>query len=190
MGEAKRRKEEQENREELEKEEKLRQKALTEKRDMQLFKGLIIFCIIVLIVMFNPWINITIASGSSMRPGISSGQILWVNRVAKEYNIGDIVVTDSILTRNGQQSREKLCKRVVGKAGDTLIIENGILYVNGVESEYQFEVIEDPGLLDAPYNVPDGEYFLMGDNRNNSLDSRVYGTFAIEDIFGKVINKK
>lgn len=77
-----------------------------------------------------------------------------------------------------------LAKRVIGLPGDTIEIKNGYVWRNG-------EML-DPDYLDgptlgtmAPVTVPDGEMFCMGDNRQNSADSRVFGTFPMRGVIGK-----
>lgn len=78
-------------------------------------------------------------------------------------------------------------KRIVGIAGDTVAVRDGVLFVNG---ERQREGYVDYGLTDStflgPAEVPDGHVYLMGDNRMNSLDSRSYGPVPEADLLGRV----
>lgn len=79
-------------------------------------------------------------------------------------------------------------KRVIGVGGDTILIQNGDVYVNG-------HIIDEPYIKETtigdfgPYEVPEGEYFAMGDNRNKSLDARYWDNTYIEEsaILGKVV---
>lgn len=77
-------------------------------------------------------------------------------------------------------------KRVVGLPGDVLEVRDGLLWRNGVpvHSDYQAEPMLDEM---APYTVPEGHLFCMGDNRNDSLDSRHYGAFPMNLFFGRAV---
>jgi len=96
-------------------------------------------------------------------------------------------------------ARVNFVKRVVGLPGDTVEIQDGYLYVNGVRHEEKFlheRMVRDwpdaafrAKYMDGasgPYTVPEGHYFLMGDNRNNSNDSRATGPITRDMIVGKV----
>lgn len=77
-------------------------------------------------------------------------------------------------------------KRVIGLPNDSIIIKNGTIYVNGIEIEkYNFPT-EDGGLFSETVTLKDDEYFLVGDNRQNSYDSRFYGGITKDKIQGKV----
>jgi signal peptidase I len=94
---------------------------------------------------------------------------------------GDIVVFDSV-----DEDDQTLIKRVVGVAEDEVQVQGGVLYVND-------EAQEEPYLNDAdqfrsyygPTVVPEGHIFVMGDNRGNSADSRVFGPLPLENLKGE-----
>ena len=94
----------------------------------------------------------------------------------------DIVVFDSV----DEDDDQTLIKRVVGVAGDEIQVQGGVLYVNG-------EAQDEPYLNDAdlsrgfygPTVVPEGHIFVMGDNRGNSADSRVFGPLLLENLKGE-----
>jgi signal peptidase I len=88
-----------------------------------------------------------------------------------------------------------LVKRVVGIPGDSIELRDELLYRNGAPVEEPYAVFSPMPTLEhfpmelrdtAPFVVPDGEYFVMGDNRRNSLDSRMFGCVRQEDMVGKV----
>jgi len=94
----------------------------------------------------------------------------------------DIVVFDSVEEGDDQT----LIKRVVGVAGDEIQVQGGVLYVNGEEQEelYLNDADQSRGFY-GPTVVPEGHIFVMGDNRDNSADSRVFGPLPLENLKGE-----
>lgn len=123
-----------------------------------------------------------IVNGESMYPTCKNGDVYMSQKAGISLSRYDIVIA-----KNGYQT---VIKRVIGLPGDTLIVNNGKVYINGcpVASEYDY-ITDDAGLLKDYYFLPENQYFLMGDNRSNSVDSRVYGSVSREDIKGVVVSK-
>lgn len=125
--------------------------------------------------------------GSSMEPSLYNGQGIFLNRLIYRVSSpkeGDVVV----FLPNGNEKSHYYVKRVVGVPGDMLYIKNGTLYVNNeVVNEYFNDEIAEPGLLSDSVTLGDDEYFVIGDNCNNSEDSRSanIGTIKKEYIIGK-----
>ncbi|MEQ8764925.1 MAG: signal peptidase I [Planctomycetota bacterium] len=120
---------------------------------------------------------------------------LFVEKVSRHFTtfeVGDIVVFDP---PPEQDTDIPFVKRIVGGPGDHLRLHGGVLYVNGEPEEHLKELglLYTPGGYDTRYNlsagveVPEDCYFLMGDNTNNSRDSRVFGPVKADSIIGKVI---
>ncbi len=115
----------------------------------------------------------TAVIGNSMQPTLNSGQTILIDRFI--YNLsnpqyGDVVV----FLPKGNENTNYYVKRVVAVPGDTVQIKNGWLYINGTiyeESDY-YDKMEDGGIAATPITLGEGEYFVLGDNRNNSEDSR------------------
>ena len=131
-------------------------------------------------------LNFVSISGESMLPTLQDGKIVRYKDTIKEYSRGDIV----LLRENGDG--KTLVKRIIGLPGDTVSITDKILSVNGVPlSEYDFGEIEDAGILaEAPLLLKEDEYFCLGDNYNNSRDSRSFGPIRGEWITGLVVMEK
>ena len=117
-----------------------------------------------------------------MLPTFESGNLLITTDSFQyeDLNIGEIVVF---------RHNIQMIKRIVAKEGDCLMIVDGILYVNNTPSLYQFDSIHASGLLSSPYTVPSGELFCMGDNRNNSIDCRDFGSIKFEQVKFKILRK-
>lgn len=117
-------------------------------------------------------------SGSSMCPSFADGDRVLVT------SLGSVEVGDAVIARHGG---EALIKRVVAGPGDTVELLGGVLFRNGRMAE---EVVP-PRFLDRSYQplryLARGEYFLLGDNRRVSVDSRYFGPIEQTDIVGRVV---
>jgi signal peptidase I len=121
----------------------------------------------------------------SMVPTLEVGDRVLANKFIYRFTEperGDIVVFESVAEGDDQ----KLIKRVVALPGDEVEVRSGTLLVNGEEQEEPYLNKELPfnGSYE-PTEVPEGEVFVMGDNRANSADSRVFGPLPVENIEGE-----
>ena len=126
---------------------------------------------------------------NSMEPTLSSGDTMFLNRMA--FRILSPKRGDVIAYRVTDEATESLhIKRIVGLPGETIQIMNGQILINGqtyVEKK-SYPAIIDPGLAQTPITLADDEYFVLGDNRNGSEDSRYasVGNIRSKRIFGRV----
>ena len=127
-------------------------------------------------------------SGSSMEPTLSDGDNLIVDKIS--YRLHDPERFDIIIFPYQYEENTYYIKRIIGLPGETVYINDaGEIYINGtlLKENYGLETIQNPGLASEPITLGDDEYFVMGDNRNNSTDSRFasVGTIKRQDIIGK-----
>ena len=115
----------------------------------------------------------TSAVGQSMAGTIYNGDTILVNRFV--YLVSDPKPNDIIVFRpNGNEKSHLYIKRVIAGPGDTVEIRQGVVYVNGEVFDESVEVasIEEAGIASEPIKLGADEFFVLGDNRNNSEDSR------------------
>ena len=143
------------------------------------------------------FIRPTIVKQTSMEDTLHNNDYMIMSRLAYKNHgpeRGDIIIFRSDLVNEENGKDKLLIKRVIGLPGDDIMISNDQLYING-EAYYE-DYLKDgftPAFEIPPegetYNVPEGMYFCMGDNRAGSIDSRrsEVGCVAEEDIMGKVV---
>jgi len=137
---------------------------------------------IVVFVVSRTAIQSFVVIGASMEPSFEEGQRLLINKAIyhfREPQRGDIIV---FLPPNGQQP--DYIKRIIALPGDTVEIKDGVVYVNGSEL-YEPYIEAPPRYTLSEKTIPAYNYFVLGDNRNNSNDSHNDWTVKRRDIVGK-----
>ena len=119
----------------------------------------------------------------SMEPTLWQGEFLLVNRVA--YKIGTPKIGDIIIFHAPGVEDLDYIKRLIGRPGDTVHIEGGVVYVNG-QALYETYIAEPTG-YSGTWEVPEGQFFVLGDNRNNSSDSHLWGFISEDSVVGKAL---
>jgi signal peptidase I len=136
-----------------------------------------------LIVTFG--FQVARVEGRSMEPTLHDHDRLVVNKLA--YQLHDPAVGDVVMLRHPSNPSLTLVKRVIASAGDTIAFRGGIVLRNGVAVD---EAFLSPALRSFedrdPVVVPEGYYFVLGDHRNDSSDSRVFGVVPKKYILGRV----
>ena len=130
----------------------------------------------------------TTVVGNAMQDTLQSEEQIFVNRfiyTVRAPKQGDVVV----FLPNGNEKSHYYVRRVIACPGDTVQIKNGNVYINGEEyaEDIVSAAIEDPGVAADEIKLGDDEYFVLGDNRNNSEDSRYanIGNIKKDYIIGK-----
>ncbi len=150
--------------------------------------SILIMATIILAIIFTFFFRFVSVVGDSMNPSLASGDLTGVSQLGMNYkpNYGDVVV----ISRPGELD-ESIIKRVIATEGETINIDftSGRVFLDG--SEIEEDYIGNPTTnaydMDFPITVPEGYCFVMGDNRQGSLDSRstVVGLIDNRSIIGK-----
>jgi len=136
-----------------------------------------------LIVTFG--VQVARVEGRSMEPTLHDQDRLVVNKLA--YRVHDPHVGDVVMLIRPDDPAQSLVKRIVAGPGDTIALQNGVVVRNGINVDEPFVSADVRSFDDRdPVLVPNAFYFVMGDHRNNSLDSRAFGPVPKKYILGRV----
>lgn len=137
--------------------------------------------IILVVVLFRMFIATpAIVNGDSMNDTLKDGHIVLINKLS--YVFGDVERFD-IVVLNNESDNDKIIKRVIGLPNEKIEYKENKLYINDKEIKLDIE-FEDTENFSV--ETKENEYFVLGDNRDVSKDSRMLGNFNKEDIVGKV----
>ena len=143
----------------------------------------LVACITFLIIHFVG--QRTVVNGVSMQPTLSDGDNLIVDKLS--YRFHDPDRFDIIVFP--QEDGRYFIKRIIGLPGETVQILSGMVYIDGMrlDEHYGNEIMENPGIAEEPLTLGEDEYFVLGDNRNNSSDSRAsdVGLIHRKDLIGR-----
>jgi signal peptidase I len=145
---------------------------------------LVFFCLMIFILQGFSIVKI---KGDSMAPTLNNEEIQLVNRFSYLYNPlqrFDIVIF--------KKNNDIYVKRIIGLPGEQIKYKNNELYVNGIkisEKNFSHSLTDEFNLKESFFGdtIPENSYFLLGDNRSSSLDSRVLGFISKEEIIGQLV---
>lgn len=164
-----------------------------------LIPAAIVVLVITLLLLRTFIVSVVVVSGGSMEPEMQQGEKWLINRLDKSCDRGDVVVY-----KFGSESENLSVSRVIAVGGDTVYIDfsSGYVYVNGrrtdeyttdltkIGGEYISSLIESGRYgMSEPIIIENNKIFVMGDNRNNSRDSREFGQISVSDVCGTIARK-
>ena len=140
---------------------------------------------LMLFVIFGVVFGLKRMETSAMQPSVVEGDLLLYYRLARDYNVGDVVVVNV----DGRD----VVSRIVAKGGQRVnITEKGKVmvddYPEALEPFYRTELPDETGIK-LPYTVPEGKIFVMGDYREATDDSRKFGAVHMNDVKGKLMGR-
>ena len=146
----------------------------------------VLITVAVVYILFSVLFGIAVIRGDSMEPNLKNGSIVLFYRMDKNYRRDDIV----LLRPDGRD--ELLVKRVVAVGNDTVVIDSktGAVQINGAPEKTRFlpgKTLPKSSGVKYPLKVPFHCVFVLGDNRETSVDSRVIGTVSNKSLIGKII---
>lgn len=151
---------------------------------------LIKFAVIALVIVIpiRMWIaQPFVVSGESMYPTFDDGQYLIVDEIS--YILGEAERGDVVIFRFPNDTKRFFIKRVIGLPNEKIIVNDGSVTIINKENPNGFKMVEpyinEKFFTGSEYETKDGEYFVMGDNRNRSSDSRFWGILPKKLMIGK-----
>lgn len=160
----------------------------------EIIKELAGWLLYIVLIIALTWIVVTFVgqrtevSGSSMETTLSDKDQLIVDKMT--YRFRDPKRYDIVVFPYQYQDNTYYIKRIIGLPGETVQILSGMVYIDGMrlDEHYGNEIMENPGIAEEPLTLGEDEYFVLGDNRNNSSDSRAsdVGLIHRKDLIGRV----
>jgi signal peptidase I len=147
-------------------------------------KGIIVILAVLLLIIFiiwNTFFGFYQGTGKSMEPAMAEGEVYIVKKNPDYIQRGDIIVFKA------PGLNQIHTKRVVAFGNEMVEIKEGQLYINGEKFEEPYLLHKNKSDHFKPVHVPTGQYFVLGDVRSASQDSRYYGAIKKDDIIGVVI---
>ncbi len=137
---------------------------------------------LVIFILLQATVQSFIVVGSSMKPSLYDGQRLLVNKAV--YTFHEPEWGDMVVFRSPNNQQTDFIKRIIALPGDTVEIKMGIVYVNGSPLDEPY-INNQPKYTLSVTKIPQNNYFVLGDNRNNSNDSHNGWTVPRQNIIGK-----
>ncbi len=144
----------------------------------------VLIAVLVILFLYRP----VKVEGTSMMPSLYDQERLFINQFSYKFGLGDIKRGDTVVFLFPEDPTKSYIKRVIGLPGDTVAVDDGYVIVNGkklVENYVPPEYRDDRSYSSTL--VPPGDYFVLGDHRVSSNDSRAWGFVPKNYIYGKAV---
>lgn len=144
----------------------------------------VILAVLVILFLYQP----VKVEGTSMMPALVDQERIFINKFVYKLGIGDVQRGDLVVFWFPIDPSKSYIKRVIGVPGDTIAVENGQVLVNNrvIQEDYILDEYRDRMSM-SPTRVGPDEYFVLGDHRNSSNDSRSWGAVPRNYIYGKAV---
>src|SRR3954447_7967699 len=144
----------------------------------------VILAILVILFLYQP----VKVEGTSMMPALVDQERIFINKFVYRFGIGSIERGDMVVFWFPGDTTKSYIKRVIGVPGDNVEVDDGVVVVNGqrLEESYVNEEFRDRQSMSA-FKIQPDEYFVLGDHRSSSNDSRSWGTVPRKYIYGKAV---
>src|SRR5579862_2891964 len=144
----------------------------------------VVLAVILIVFIYQP----VKVEGTSMMPALTDQERIFINKFTYRFGASDIQRGDMVVFWFPLDKTKSYIKRVIGLPGDVVTISDGTVMVNGqpLDEPYVPEEYRDRQSL-PPHAVPADNYFVLGDHRSSSNDSRVWGTVERSYIYGKAV---
>jgi signal peptidase I len=144
----------------------------------------VLIAVILIVFIYQP----VKVEGTSMMPTLSNEERIFINKFTYRYGLGDIRRGDMVVFWYPLDRSKSYIKRVIGLPGDVVKIVTGDVYLNGklLNEDYVPDIYRDQ-ISWGPERVPPNKYFVLGDHRSSSNDSRAWGFVDRRFIYGKAV---
>ncbi|MEQ1886503.1 MAG: signal peptidase I [Bryobacteraceae bacterium] len=144
----------------------------------------VLIAIVVILFLYQP----VKVEGTSMMPALVDQERIFINKFAYKFGITEINRGDTVVFWFPGDPSKSYIKRVIGVPGDTVEVVEGTVFVNEKKIDEPYVPDDYRDKMSTPKNhVPDGEYFVLGDHRSSSNDSRSWGTVPRSYIYGRAV---
>ena len=146
--------------------------------------GAVVIAAFIIVFLYQP----VKVEGTSMMPGLNDQERIFINKYEYKFGVGAISRSDLVVFHFPLDRSQSYIKRVIGIPGDWVEIDDGRVFVNNQKIEEPYVPDEYRDHISLPkQRVQEGQYFVLGDHRTSSNDSRMWGFVGRSDIYGKAV---
>jgi signal peptidase I len=144
----------------------------------------VVIAVVVILFLYQP----VKVEGTSMMPALVDQERIFINKFVYRIGLDDIERGDMVVFHYPNDPSKSYIKRVIGLPGDSIAVENGVVYVNGKPLEEDYVLDDYRDHQNVPLlRLPPDYYYVLGDHRNSSNDSRAWGPVHRQFIYGKAV---